>query len=607
MHDTLLQMTIYLAAAVLAVPLARRLGFGSVLGYLAAGVLIGPVLGLVGGAEAEDVSHYAEYGVVLMLFLIGLEVEPRALWEMRRHVLGLGGAQVAATGAGVALAARALGLGWSEAAAAGMILSLSSTAIVMQTLSEKGLARSEGGRAAFAVLLFQDVAAIPFLALLPLLAIAAPAAPTPELFAGAPPWLEALLVAGVTGTVLLAGRFLTRPFFTFVGWAGLHEIYTAAALLFVVAVALAMTLVGLSPALGSFLAGVVLANSEYRHELEADLAPFKGLLLGLFFLVVGAQVDLGVLAEAPLRLLGLTVAFMALKAAILAALARVFQLRGGATLLFALALAQAGEFGFFLLGSARMLGVLPGAQADALLMVISLSMMLTPALFLIQERLARRRDGAPSALAFDVVDQKGKVIVAGMGRFGQTVNRVLSGLGYETVILDRRPAIVAHMRALGHRAFYGDVSRIDMLAAAGVAEARAVVIAIDDVDRAEAMCAQINQTWPGVNVIVRARDRHQVYRLRAAGAHEGVREVFYSAVAAAGFALDALGHDEAEIDRLMRAFIVEDRKMIDDLCAVWDPDLPPEKNLAYLAKAREQAARIEEALRMNRDREAGGS
>jgi CPA2 family monovalent cation:H+ antiporter-2 len=598
LHETLFQMTIYLAAAVIAVPLARRLGFGSVLGYLAAGVVIGPVLGLVGGAEAEDVSHYAEYGVVLMLFLIGLEMEPKALWGMRRHVLGLGGLQVAATGAAVALAARLLGLGWAEATAVGMILSLSSTAIVMQTLSEKELVRTEGGRASFAVLLFQDMAAIPFLALLPLLAIARPAAPEADLFAGAPPWLEALMVAGVTATVLLAGRFLTRPFFTFVSWSGLHEIYVAAALLFVAGVALAMTLVGLSPALGSFLAGVVLARSEYRHELEADLAPFKGLLLGLFFLTVGAQLDLALLEEAPLRIAGLTLGFIALKAGVLALLARAFGLRGGPALLFALALAQAGEFGFFLLGSARTLGVLPGGVADTLLLVISLSMMLTPALFLIQERLARR-PGVAAALAFDVVDQKGKVIVAGMGRFGQTVNRVLSGLGYETVILDHRPATVAHMRALGHRAFYGDVGRMEMLAAAGVAEARAVVICIDDFDRAEAMSAQIAKAWPQVKVIVRARDRHQVYRLRAAGAHEGVREVFYSGVTAAGFALDALGHDETEVERVLKTFIAEDRGMIDEIAAVWDPDLPPERNPAYLAAARDQAARIEAALRQD--------
>ena len=597
MHETLIQMTIYLAAAVVAVPLARRLGFGSVLGYLAAGVLIGPVLGLVGGAEAEDVSHYAEYGVVLMLFLIGLEMEPQALWDMRRHVLGLGGAQVAATGAAVAVAARLVGLDWEAAAAVGMILSLSSTAIVMKTLSEKGLVRSEGGRASLAVLLFQDMAAIPFLALLPLLAIVRPAAPEADLLAAAPPWLDAVLVVGVTAATLLAGRFLTRPLFRFVGWAGLREVYVAAALLFVVAVTLAMTLVGLSPALGSFLAGVVLANSEYRHELEADLAPFKGLLLGLFFLTVGAQIDLGLLREQPLALLAATLGYMALKAGLLAALARAFGLRGGAAALFALALAQAGEFGFFLLGSARALGALPGETADALLLVISLSMMLTPALFLIQERLARRRGGA-STLGFDTVDQQGKVIIAGMGRFGQTVNRVLSGLGYETVILDHRPATVAHMRALGHRAFFGDVSRMELLAAAGAAEAQAVVIAIDDFDRAEAMTARIARTWPQVKVIVRARDRHHVYRLRAAGAQEGVREVFHSGVAAAGHALDALGHDAAEVERLLRTFLAEDRGMIDEICAAWDPNLPPEDNPAYLALERAQATRIERALRL---------
>jgi CPA2 family monovalent cation:H+ antiporter-2 len=597
-ETVLLQISIYAAAAVLAVPLAQRLGFGSVLGYLAAGVMIGPVLGLV-GSETEDILHYAEFGVVLMLFLIGLEMEPHVLWEMRKRLIGLGGLQVTLTLGAIAAVCLALGWRWNQAVAMGMILCLSSTAIVMQTLSEKRLTGTDGGRACVMVLLFQDVAAIPFLALLPLLAYGGvvPAEDGDlEMFEGVAGWTKALMVAGVAGLVILAGRFLTRPLFHFISWAGLHEIYVAAALLFVVGIALGMSMLGLSPALGSFLAGVVLANSEYRHELEADLARFKGLLLGLFFLAVGAGVDLQLLGAEPAGILALTLAFMALKLGILNLLARAFGLPQRARVLFTLALAQAGEFGFFLLAFADEINLLPGTQVDRILLVISLSMMLTPALFLLHDRLSARLGGG-ARRAPDEIDEHGTVIIAGMGRFGQTVNRMLAGLGHKTVVLDSDPDSVDRMRALGIKGFYGDVGRPELMAAAGVANARAVVIAIDDPEKAVRMARQISRGHPHVRLIARARDRHHVYALHAAGATETVREVFDGAVEAGEYALAALGYQDDEINRISRTFFEHDRRMLAELAKLWNPDLPPEKNAAYLAKEREQQAIIEAALR----------
>jgi CPA2 family monovalent cation:H+ antiporter-2 len=592
----LVQISIYAAAAVVAVPLAQRLGLGSVLGYLAAGVALGPVLGLI-GPEAEDVQHYAEFGVVLMLFLIGLELEPRSLWEMRRQLFGLGGLQVGLTLAALAAAGLAIGLPWNQAVAIGMILCLSSTAIVLQTLTEKRLTRTEGGRATVAVLLFQDIAAVPILALLPLLALA----PAPEaegelqVLEHVPGWAKALMVAGATVAVIGAGRFLTRPLFRFIDWAGLHEIYVAAALLFVAGIALAMSLLGLSPALGSFLAGVVLANSEYRHELEADIGPFKGLLLGLFFIAVGANVDLALFVAGPLPILGLTLGLMGLKLGILHGVARVAGIAGGDRMLFTLALAQAGEFGFVLVSFAALTSVLPPERAATILLVISLSMLLTPALFMLHDRLAARLGGR--ARAPDEIDERGAVIVAGMGRFGQTVNRLLAGLGLKTVVLDSRPETVDRVRRLGIKGFYGDVARPELLEAAGIAEARALVIAIDDPEKALRMVRHVSRRYPEVRIVARARDRHHVYALHAAGADETVREVFDGAVRAGEHVLAALGYEDAEIERAAAAFFEHDRRMLAELAELWDPRVPPEKNAAYVAREREQYAAIAAAMR----------
>jgi CPA2 family monovalent cation:H+ antiporter-2 len=600
MQAVLLQVTVYLAAAVVAVPLSRWLGFGSVLGYLAAGVAIGPALGLV-GREAESVQDFAEYGVVLMLFLIGLEMRPRVLWDMRHRLLGLGGLQVAlsvgliaATGWGL------LGLRWNTALAIGMILALSSTAIVLQMLNERRLTHTEGGRAALAVLLFQDVAALPMLALMPLLAFggapAGEALPGAEALEDVSPWTRAALVVAAVGLVILAGRFLTGPVYRFLALARMPEVEVAGALLLIVGVSLVMSLIGLSPAIGSFLAGVVLANSAYRHQLEADLGAFKGILLGLFFITVGAGVDLGRLAEAPLPLVALTLALTALKMAVLAPLARLFRMRPAARTLFTLALPQAGEFGFVLLAFAEASRVLTAAEGETVVLVIALSMMLTPALFRAQA-LATRRLPAKVPRAAEAVAAPGMVVIAGMGRFGQTVNRVLTGLGHRTVVLDDRPEVVERLRRLGIEGFYGEVDRPEVLEAAGLAQAKAVVIAIDDPPRTVRVVRHIRSRHPDLPVIVRARDRHHVYEVAAAGATTSLREVFPAAVQASGAALSALGHTSHEIEAVLAEFTRQDQRMLDELAALWRSDTPPEKNPAYLAREREQGAEIEAALR----------
>jgi CPA2 family monovalent cation:H+ antiporter-2 len=595
----LLQVTIYLAAAVVAVPLSRWLGFGSVLGYLGAGIAIGPALGIV-GREAESVQAFAEYGVVLMLFLIGLEMRPRVLWDMRHRLLGLGGLQVGVTAALIAATAWAvLGARWNAAVAIGMILALSSTAIVLQTLIERRLIHSEGGRASLAVLLFQDLAAVPLLALMPLLAFGA-ASPAETGLHGSDaldvsPWARAALVVGAFALVVAGSRLFTRPVYRFLALARVPEIQVAGALLLIVGVSLLMSLLGLSPALGSFAAGVVLANSEYRHQLEADLASFKGLLLGLFFMTVGAGIDLVGLAEAPLRLMGLAVLLMLLKMAVLWPLARLFGLRPAATLLFTLALAQAGEFGFVLLAFAETSGVLSPEQGETLLLVIALSMLLTPGLFRLYGVAGSRMDRPPRVP--EPVEEPGTVIIAGMGRFGQTVNRILRGLGHRTVVLDDRPEVIERLRRLGIRGFYGEVDRPEVLAAAGLAEAKAVVVAIDDPDQAVRLVRYVRGRYPRVAVIARARDRHHVYALHAAGATAAVREVFEAAVAAGRYTLEALGHGADEIDAALAEFVRQDERMLAELSALWRPDVPADRNAAYLAKEREQTAAIEGALR----------
>ncbi len=607
MDHFLVQAAVYLGTAVLAVPLASRLGLGSVLGFLAAGLLIGPVLGIV-GRESEDLRHFGEYGVAVMLFLVGLEVSPRALWELRHRLLGLGGLQIGLTTAAFMAGSVALGHDWPAALTIGMTLALSSTAIVIQTLSEKGLLDTEGGRSGFAVLLAQDIAIVPMLALLPLLATGPVHADdhSLSLVEGLPAWAVTLLTLGAVAAVILTGLFLTRPVFRWIGHARLREIDTALALFIVVSTALLMEAVGLSPALGTFLAGVVLAQSEVRHELESDLAPFKGLLLGLFFIGIGAGVDADRLLTNPMGFLALTLAVIVVKALILWGLATLFHLRRRDRWTFTLGLAQGGEFGFVLVAFALTLGVASDWLAQQLLLVIALSMLATPLLFLALERLRRAGDGAdlPSP---DPIDRTHPVIIAGGGRFGQTVHRLLRSAGQEAVLLDNDMAAVELMRSMGHRVFLGDPTRPEVLESAGLGQARVLVAALDDAGATARLVAAARKRRPDLRIVARAEDSGHAHALVHAGADEVLREVFDSSVRAGRHVLEALGFDAEALDEAERAFAHHDRAAMEELAGLWRPDLPLHENEPYLARARELSDEIEaavlERLRPGRDGE----
>ena len=612
MDGFLLLAFLFLIAGVIAVPIASRLGLGSVLGYLLAGIAISPILGWL-HVDVVSIQHFAEFGVVMMLFLVGLELEPRMLWSMRHKLLGLGGLQVTLTAAAVMAVVMWLGQPWSVALAVGLVLSLSSTAVVLQTLNEKNLMQSNGGTSSFSVLLFQDIAFIPMLALLPLLAL-------PELvdmtaaaashdgdgghaslslvdrLAG---WQRALVTAGAIGLVVVGGSFLTRPVFRFIAMAHLRELFTAFALLLVIAIALLMVVVGLSPALGTFLAGVVLANSEYRHELESDIEPFKGLLLGLFFITVGAAIRFDLLFSNLGSVLALTVGLMALKALILYVLSRVFRIGGADRWLFTLGLAQAGEFGFVLLAFSVASSVIPPALADQLLLVVALSMLFTPLLFIVFDKLIAPRFAETQSREADEIDETGTVIVAGHGRFGGIVNRILIGAGYRTVVLDYQSEQLERLRSFGIKVYFGDAMRPDLLHAAGIENAKMLVIALSERERITELVRYVTEKHPQVYIVARAVDRHHVYELWSAGARDIIRETFDSSVRAGRSALEALGVHPYDAERQVRGFVINDREHMLGAASAYDPDIPVHQNPEYVKKTKEFLERYEQVMRGN--------
>lgn len=610
MGELLFIAFVFLCAGVIAVPIAARLGLGSVLGYLIAGIAISPVLSLF-HVDVVSVQHFAEFGVVMMLFLVGLELEPRRLWELRTQLLGLGGLQVVGTTLAIMAVAMAVGQPFTVALAIGLVLALSSTAIVLQSLNEKGLMKSDGGQGSFAVLLFQDIAVIPMLALIPLLALpelvgaASDVAHgdhgegshgTLSLVEGLSGWQQALVTLGAIAAVVVGGSFLTRPMFNFIAVARLREIFVAAALLLVIGIALLMTLVNLSPALGTFLAGVVLANSEYRHELESSIDPFKGLLLGLFFITVGASIDFELVASTVGTTLALTVGLVALKAAILYGLGFLFKIRGADRWLLSLGLAQAGEFGFVLLSLTVASAVIPQPVADQLLVVVALSMLLTPALFILYDRvIAPRYDHQEQRDADDVPE--GSIIIAGHGRFGGVVNRMLRGLGYEPVVVDYSSAQLELLRTFGMRVYFGDATRPDLLHAAGIEKASILVVAIDGREQITELVRYVRNAHPHVHVVARAVDRPHVYDLYAAGCRDIIRETFDSGVRAGRSALEALGVHPFTAERKARQFTVHDRRQIALLAEVYQPDIPIHQNAEYVAKTKEVREETEALLR----------
>jgi monovalent cation:proton antiporter-2 (CPA2) family protein len=582
---------IYLVAAVVSVPLAKRFGLGSVLGYLIAGVLIGPhVLGLVGG-RAGDVMQFAEFGVVMMLFLVGLELRPALLWQMRGQLIGLGGLQVFGTAAVIALVGSFMGLGLRLPFAAGLILAMSSTAIVLQSLQERGQLKTSPGQASFAVLLFQDISVIPIFALLPLLAIGG----SVEANASAPAragWLQTSIVIGAVAGVVLAGRYIVNPLFRVIAKTGMRELFTAAALLLVVGVSLIMELVGLSAALGTFLAGVVLANSEYRHELESDIEPFKGLLLGLFFITVGAGIDFGLLRAQPRLIAELVFALLAVKFLVLLVLSRVFRLATPDGLLFSFALAQGGEFAFVLLAFAVDHNVLTAGQASPLTATVALSMALSPLLFvindkLVQPRFARAANAAREADKIDAASQDNPVIIAGFGRFGHIVGRLLHANGVGTTVLDLDADQVQIVRRLGIKVFYGDATRLDLLHAAGAARAKLIVIAIDNEEKAVELAELVQKNFPNLKIFARASGRVHAYEFQKRGVMNFYRETVDTSLELGVDVLRTLGMRAHQAHRAARLFKAHDARAVRELAQYWEDDD------AYFSHARQHIEAFE--------------
>jgi glutathione-regulated potassium-efflux system ancillary protein KefC len=541
---------VYLAAAVFVVPLSRAIGLGSILGYLAAGVAIGPWgLGLV--SNVEDILHFAEFGVVLMLFLIGLELEARRLWSLRRPIFGWGSVQVLGCAALLFAAGLFAGASWRVALVAGLGLALSSTAIALQVLGERNLLPTSSGQAGFSILLFQDVAAIPILALLPLLG-GADAQAAQE----GPRWAEAARIVLVVGGIVLGGRLALRPLLRWIARSRTPEIFTAAALLLVVAIAALMQLVGLSMALGAFLAGVLLAESEYKRELETDIEPFKGLLLGLFFIAVGMSVDFGVLARSPVEMVAIVAALLALKGAVIWAIARPMGIPLAERPVFALLLAQGGEFAFVVFQTAVGAHVLSRETASLLVGAVAVSMLLTPLLLVLVDRtvLPRFADGNTRRLPEISERQSAPVIIAGFGRYGQIIGRLLNTQGVDSTVLDHDADMVEAARSFGYQVHYGDATRLDLLRTAGADTARVLVVAVDDKDQCLRIVDLAREHFPHLELVVRARDVTHWNALRDRGVLRVEREVFESSLRSGRTVLEVLGHTPYEARRLAMRF-----------------------------------------------------
>jgi glutathione-regulated potassium-efflux system ancillary protein KefC len=576
----LIQSVVFLASAVLAVVLSHRLGLGSVAGYLLAGIAIGP-FGLKLVERVEDVRHIAELGVVFLLFVIGLELEPKRLWSMRTRLLTLGLSQVVGSIALIALVAWAAGSSLRVGIVAGMALALSSTALALQPLTERGALQNQGGQAVFAILLFQDIAVIPMLAILPLLG----AAGTPASFS----WTGFAFAVGVIAATLVGGHFLAQPVFRHIARTRQREIFTAFALLMVLGIAWGFESAGLSMALGTFLAGVVLAESEYRHEIEAAVEPFKGLLLGLFFIAVGMSVDFGVLLSKPLLILGLIVGLFVLKAAVLWGIAHFAKLPPNERPLFILLLAQGGEFAFVLLTLGVQRDVLRVDVAQAITLAVALSMLSTPFLLVFHDRVLARRfkEIVPERPAD--APEEGKVIVAGLGRVGQVVARLLNGAGYQPTILDDDPDHVEQSRRFGFRVFYGDATRLDLLEAAGAGKADFLIIALDDPGATTRLAATAIKHFPNLRVISRARDMRHMFELRDLGVEIVERETFQSALVLGKATLAAVSGNAERASRAVQKFSEHDNLVLSKLYAVHKSDI--DANISISNELREQFAR----------------
>ena len=536
----LINSFIYLSAAVIAVPLSKAVGLGSIIGYLAAGIAIGPWgLGLV--TNVEDILHFAEFGVVLMLFLVGLELEPKRLWSLRRPIFGWGSAQVLGCALLLTAAAMVFGVSWRVALVAGLGLALSSTAIALQVMGERNLLPTSSGQASFSILLFQDVAAIPILALLPLLGVISA---DKEALAPVNHTWEALKIIAVIAGIILGGRLLLRPLFRWIARSNTPEIFTAASLLLVVGIAALMQLVGLSMALGAFLAGVLLAESEYRRELETDIEPFKGLLLGLFFIAVGMSIDFGVLLQSPGLMALVVIGFLAVKGVVIYAVARAMRLPFQERPVFTLLLAQGGEFAFVVFQAAAGANVFPAQTASLLIGAVAVSMLVSPLMLVAIDRLLLPRYARLGKTTLEEISepQEAPIVIAGFGRYGQIIARMMLAQGIPCTVLDHDVEMIEAARSFGYRVFYGDATRLDLLRTAGAAQAKILVVAVDDVDQSLEIVDLAKEHFPHLEIVARARDVTHWNKLRDRGVMRVERETFESSLRSARSVLELLGH-----------------------------------------------------------------
>jgi CPA2 family monovalent cation:H+ antiporter-2 len=599
---------VFLAAAVVFVPLAKKSGLGSVLGYLIAGVIIGPfVMGFV-GKEGQDIMHFAEFGVVMMLFLIGLELEPELLWKLRKSILGLGGLQVVLTTIVIAGIAMLFNFVWQQALALGMVLALSSTAIVLQTLSEKGLMKTSAGQSAFSVLLFQDIAVIPMLALFPLLAnIGHGSEKAADLHAvktwvdDYPGWLHALIVLGSIAAIIAVGRIAIRPLLRIIAKTNMREIFTASALLIIVGIAVLMTQIGLSPALGSFLAGVVLANSEYRHELQSDIEPFKGLLLGVFFIAVGASIDFNLVAAEYRQIILWVLILIAVKVGILLLLGKFFKISTEQNFIFSFSLAQVGEFAFVLFSFSLQQGILSAETTSIMTAVVAISMALTPLIILVNEKLILPKVGTDEEeqRPADEIDEKNPVIIAGFGHFGSTIGRFLRANKIPATYLDLDSDRVDSLRGMGFKVFYGDASRHELLQAAGADKAKIIIIAIDSPEKRLEMIETIKKHFPHLHMLVRAKNRFDAYELMNAGMLHIYRETLETSLRVGVDAMSLLGYRKYTAKRLAKNFMKYDEANMKYLSAIRNQE-------EYVIEARRYIEEIEETIQSDRQNLFGG-
>jgi monovalent cation:proton antiporter-2 (CPA2) family protein len=592
---SLLNVFIFLAAACIVVPLTSRFKLSPVLGYLATGIIIGPwCFGFIN--QPDKVMHFAEFGVIMMLFVIGLELEPAILWRLKTAIIGLGGLQVTLTTAAFTLLGVWFGFDWRISLASGMALSLSSTALVLQMLHERNLMNTIIGELSFSVLLFQDIAVIPILLIMPLLAIQGGGHGIAEtgIISTLPAYLQTLIVAGVIAVMILSGRYLSPHLFRIIAVTQVSEIFTAFALALIIGITLLMQLVGVSPALGAFIAGVVLANSEYRRSLETDIAPFKGLLLGLFFISIGMGIDFGLLAHQPIQILLAVLGVMTIKATILWVLGKQFGLTPLHNIGYALALSQGGEFAFVLFQFAGGLTILQPEQVKFGMLIVALSIALTPLVMMAYRRFILKRFlSVLPEVTYDAITQQHPIILAGFGRFGQVVGRFLTGQGVKVTILEKDPDQIALLRKFDFKGYYGDATRLDVLRSAGIEKAKLLIIAVDDMQSSTDIARMVKEEYPHVTIYARARNRQHAHELYKLGVEYFKRELFDSSLEMAKMIMIWLGKPAAEVDHKAEQFRHHDKKSLRDSFAFYED----EKALIDFAKIR--SAELERILQQD--------